>query len=272
MTRRWTFYNPVSDILLFGQKICGSGMIQFFRNNRGKPVPRVAFMLDEDLQRCCNILRKRIPLVKGHGSSVLECLHGRKVQPSRRKVLAAVHRGSPAPSPSFQRGCSGVKEIFVVVPSQVLPVQLGSVDSSTGYQLADVHDIAIDELEFRDELLEQTSTFDAAKFPRWQGDNEPRLEFISLNTFLPGEKMEEMVLSRENIQLLKRRGSPFLDDVASKTGCKIKFLLNSQGKKFSDLRGLSIIGTGEAREEAKKAVLAELDSYSAFAAENPIGI
>lgn len=241
-----TYYNPLCDILLFGKNVCVQCMLTVFRHNKNRHIPRVAFMLDRNMQHCCNLRASTLHSAKY--IDAIECLHDQEYS----------YRGHGNTQVRFQNfGCSGLKEVLIVVPSKLLPVELGSIDISIGYRQAIDHEITDSDQDFAGKLCQEIASINIhnSLWPDWieEGKAKPQFQFISLTPQLPPTtRVEEVAVSRKVFKSLTDLDSAILKVLRSATGCRIE-AVGEQNPSWRP-RYIDVVGTEKDRIRLKKGI------------------
>lgn len=247
----YVYFNPVSDVLLFGEGTCVGTMLSVFR--LGQEIQRVAYFVGNGVY-CCGGDIFRVP--KGYEViNVFKALHGDTTEP-------AIHQGFK-PNP----GCLGLKEVMMVVKSKLWDPKTCEIDENVGWRLSRCTGVTTDEVEKYDALgswiahckrgdsLWSMNHGAKEAWNRWTGDKLPAFNYVNfspLDTENPTfpKVLDGMKISRYSMTRIRPLLTPdALMELEVQTGSQ--FFIMEQDDTTEECYEVGFWGTKSANEAAK---------------------
>ena len=255
---RFIYFNPKSDIVYFGEKNCFATMIRAFMHaSRNKEeIPQVAI----DVVKRCRSYECPHDILEHPYLSVVDEL----------RVLHGFDNGpSAVTDPEKQwNGCPGLREVYFVVKSDSLQLDIGAIDASIVFQPATTSGMTEDQiskkqdLEYEVEYMRRCVGLMGIEEYKWSED-PPKFHFVSLASLIvkrPDYRIHStMSVKQEGIKRLEQNNWSFVKRLESRTECHITIPENP----FRRRRPLEIgfFGTKENVAKAKQRIMEKAMTY-----------
>ncbi|KAK0102969.1 hypothetical protein ONS96_005587 [Cadophora gregata f. sp. sojae] len=265
-----TYYNPEWDIILFGEYSCIWSIVRVIQDQRRANVDihRIAIMSSGQLLRCHDWNHDgpiygpdQTEIDYGYaiagGCTVMQALHG-------------IHKD--VAWTEMESGVKGLKEVFFVVPTHLIPGIAGKVDESIGFRPARGSGLTSGQVKVKSNLQKEVDLIEAGgvlpycsvddSMNNWSGYNKPEFKFV---TFTPksrigGKIFDSMIVSSDGLPRINGRDWKFIKDVERKSGCHMEIPKRDYPTQPS--REIGLYGTRAAIDKAIKLIQGELERLS----------
>jgi hypothetical protein len=255
---RFIYFNPKSDIVYFGEKNCFATMIRAFMDaSRNKEeISQVAI---DVVKRCKSF----------------DCPHDTLENPylgvfEELRILHGFDNGpSAVTDPEKQRnGCPGLREVYFVVKSDSLQLDVGAIDASIIFRPATTDGMTKDQiskkqgLEFEVGYMRRRGGLIAIEEYKWS-DDLPKIHFVSLASLVikrPDYRIySTMSVKQEGIKRLEQNNWSFVKRLESRTECHITIPENPlRGRRPLEI---GFFGTKANVAKAKQAIMEKAMTY-----------
>ncbi|PVH86064.1 hypothetical protein DL98DRAFT_567922 [Cadophora sp. DSE1049] len=153
------------------------------------------------------------------GCTVMQALHG------IHKEVAWTERAS---------GVKGLKEVFFVVPTHLIPGIAGKVDESIGFRPARGCGLTSGQVKVKNNLQDEVDLIEAGgvlpycsvddSMNNWSRENKPEFKFVTFTpkSHIHGKVFDLMIVSTEDLPKLNGHDWKFIKNVERKSGCHLK--------------------------------------------------
>ena len=255
---RFIYFNPKSDIVYFGEKNCFATMSRVFidANRNKEEIPKVAI---DVVKRC----------------TLAECPHDtlETPYPSVGNELRVLNGFGILPCTVIDpekkwNGCPGLREVYFVVKSDSLQLDVGAIDASITFRPATTGGMTEDQiskkqyLEFRVTCMGRYINGIRAEEWKWFKD-PPKFHFVSLASPIvkrPDYRIHStMSVKREGIKRLEQNNWSFVKGLESRTECHITIPENPlRGRRPLEI---GFFGTKANVAKAKQAIMEKAMTY-----------
>jgi hypothetical protein len=255
---RFIYFNPKSDIVYFGEKNCFATMIRAFMHaSRNKEeIPQVAIDI---VKRC----------------TLYQCPHDTLAKPYLSVDESRVLNGfenvpSAVTDPEKQwNGCPGLREVYFVVKSDSLQLNVGAIDASIIFRPATTGGMIEDQIRKKQYLEFKVGCMRRGYMGmvgnekcKWFED-PPKFHFVSLASPIvkrPDYRIHStMSVKREGIKRLEQNNWSFVKRLESRTECHITIPENPlRGRRPLEI---GFFGTKANVAKAKQGIMEKAMTY-----------
>jgi len=262
-----TYYNPEWDIILFGEYSCMWSIIRVIQDQRHANVDirRIAIVSSGQLLRCHDWNHDdpihgpdQMEVDYGYaiagGCTIMQALHG------IHKDVAWTERAS---------GVKGLKEVFFVVPTHLIPGIAGKVGESIGFRPARGSGLTSGQVRVKKVLQDEVDLVEAGGILPYcsfddsmnnSGDNKPDFKFVTFTpkSFIDGMIFDSMIIASDDLPKLNGQDWKSIKNVDRNSGCHVKIPKRDYQTQLS--RGIGFYGTKSGIEKAIKLIQEQLVS------------
>lgn len=260
-----TYYNPEWDIILFGEYSCMWSIIRVIQDQRHANVDirRIAIVSSGQLLRCHDWNHDdpihgpdQMEVDYGYaiagGCTIMQALHG------IHKDVAWTERAS---------GVKGLKEVFFVVPTHLIPGIAGKVGESIGFRPARGSGLTSGQVRVKKVLQDEVDLVEAGGILPYcsfddsmnnSGDNKPDFKFVTFTpkSFIDGMIFDSMIIASDDLPKLNGQDWKSIKNVDRNSGCHVKIPKRDYQTQLS--RGIGFYGTKSGIEKAIKLIQEQL--------------
>ncbi|KAJ8070938.1 hypothetical protein OCU04_001296 [Sclerotinia nivalis] len=231
--RPWTWYNPYTDIIFFGEDTCIRTVVDFFHRKSDEKYPKVAFRCGNMIGTCknkCDFDTWEYP----HGDDDYACSIGAGIGGGGVGILGVLHgKDEDIAHNTLVPGAPHVEEVFFVVKTECMKFDTGVMPNDLTFRPA-IHNGLLDRKEARLVLREGFIMF------AWD------------------------LVPTKDIGTLIYRNNEFLTELANKTKVDIvpsdKAYVGQKKREIGLYNGTEE-GIEKAKEEIKKQLLVNFEAY-----------
>ncbi|KAF7868402.1 hypothetical protein EAF04_004934 [Stromatinia cepivora] len=275
--RPWTWYNPYTDIVFFGEDTCIRTVVNFFHWTSNEKYPKVAFRCGNMIGTCknkCDFDTSEFP----HGDDDYACSIGAGIGGGGVGILGVLHgKDEDIALNTMVPGAPHVEEVFFVVKTECMKFDAGVMPNDLTFRPA-IHN-GLTSGQERSKISLEGGVHNVRMGlgvdgcgddrNRWDKGNHPEFSFVSLAPPLKDGRGKELKhdaiqVPTKDIGTLIYRHNEFLTDLANKTKVDIvpsdKAYVGQKNREIGLYNGTEE-GIEQAKEEIKKQLLVDFEAY-----------
>ncbi|EKD19742.1 hypothetical protein MBM_01694 [Drepanopeziza brunnea f. sp. 'multigermtubi' MB_m1] len=261
-----TYFNHKEDIILFAENTCMNTIVRFIKDQHDHEVniQRLAILTSGQVTNC-HTWNVDDPV---HGPDQETCAMGEAIA-GGCSVMQALHgRHEEVAWNELAPGVKGLKEVFFVVPTHLLPRSMaGKIDESMGFIPARGDGMTPGQVRVKKSIEKEVELVNAGsvlpncsledEMNNWEGGNKPDFQFVSLvPKAAEGKKFDTMMISVKDLPKLNGNCWAFMERVERSTKCHLKIPEQEFGGQ--EMREIGFYGTEAAIEKAYEMIIERL--------------